>query len=107
MSLHAECMEPNTESDDMVDVDTHVDRDPLAMWGAVVRSLRYVIPYADLEEIDRFSPICEEAGLDQVDFLRLMDAVEQESGVAIPPADFQSVGTLAGLEDYLNRHQHA
>ncbi len=74
------------------------------MWGAIVRSLRHVILYADIEELDRFEPIRDEADLDADDFVRLMLAVGGETGIAIPEADYPLVATLAALEDYLNDH---
>ena len=45
--------------------------DDYAAWRVVVRSLRRVDPYLDVEEIDRFEPIQDEA----------------EWGVADPPSD--------------------
>ena len=78
--------------------------DPPATWEMIVRSLRHVIPYADLEDIDRSAPICDEADLDSSEFVQLMEAVAVESGVSVPEPDYPMVTTLAGLEDYLRSH---
>ena len=76
--------------------------DGYAAWRAVVRSLRRVDPYLDVEEIDRFEPIQEETDWGVAEFLQLMDAVTAETGVVVGEEDYPLVASLAGLEEYIS-----
>ncbi len=76
--------------------------DDYAAWRVVVRSLRRVDPYLDVEEIDRFEPIQDEAEWGVADFLHLMDAVTAETGVVVGEQDYPLVESLAGLEEYIS-----
>jgi hypothetical protein len=76
-------------------------QDPYAAWRAVVRSVHRVDPYLDVEEIDRFEPIQDEADWDMSDFLELMDAVTAETGVVVSEQDYPLVASLAGLEAHI------
>ena len=51
------------------------------IWGAVMRAMRQVRPFTDLEEFSRLEPIVEEADLDTLEFKHLMAAVANESGI--------------------------
>jgi len=68
----------------------------------VVRSLRRVDPYLDVEEIDRFEPIRDETDWGEAEFLHLMDAVTAETGIVVSQKDYPLVTSLAGLEDYIS-----
>ena len=76
--------------------------DRYANWPAVVRSLHRIDPYLDVEEIDRFAAIQDEAGWDFAEFLQLLEAVTAESGVVVPKQDYPLVASLDGLERYLS-----
>ena len=73
-------------------------------WITVVRCLRRVVPYVDVEDLDRTAAIQDEADLDAQDFIRLMAAVGEEAGVVIPEEDHPLVSTLAGLAAYVAAH---
>ena len=73
------------------------------IWGAVMRAMRHVRPFTDLEEFSRFEPIVVEADLDSLEFEQLMAAIADESGTLVPEVDYPLVLTLDGLERYLNR----
>ena len=70
-------------------------------WMTVLRCLRRVVPYVDVEDLDRTAAIQDEADLDAQDFVRLMAAVGDETGVVIPEADYPLVSTLADLAAYV------
>ena len=80
---------------------TGVEHDRYEMWRVVVRALRSVFPYIDIEEINRFEPLADEIDLASDDFTRLMAAVAAEVGVVVPEEDYPLVATLDGLEQYL------
>ncbi len=70
-------------------------------WIVVLRALRRIVPFIDVEDLDRTAAIQDEADLDSLDFVRLMTAVSEESGVVIPERDFPLASTLAGLAAYI------
>ena len=72
-------------------------------WEAVVRSLRRIVPYIDVEDIDRAALIQDEADLDPLDLVHLMAAVAEETGVLVPERDYPLVATLDSLVDYVAR----
>ena len=73
------------------------------VWRAVMRAMRQVRPFTDLEEFSRFEPIVEEADLDSLEFEQLMAAVADESGILVPESDYPWVLTLDELERYLHK----
>ena len=80
---------------------TGVEHDQYVMWRVVVRALRCVFPYIDIEEINRFEPLADEIDLTSDDFTRLMAAITAEIGVVVREEDYPLVATLDGLEQYL------
>ena len=61
-----------------------------------------VLPYIDIEEINRFEPLADEIALTSDDFTHLMAAVSEQAGVVVREEDYPLVATLDGLEQYLN-----
>ena len=94
-------MTNGTAFDDITGV-KDAGNDAYAAWRVVVRSLHRIDPYLDVEEIDRFEPIQEEAEWGVGDFLHLMDAVTAETGIVVGEQDFPLVTSLAGLEEYIS-----
>jgi acyl carrier protein len=72
------------------------------VWMAVLRSLRRIVPYIDVEDLNRTAAIQDEADLDSLDFVHLMAAVSEETGVIVPERDYPFVSTLAGLAAYVD-----
>lgn len=58
-------------------------------------------PEADLDALDPDTPLQEALELDSMDFLNLMIAVEEATGVSVPEADYGRVATLADLVGYV------
>jgi acyl carrier protein len=67
----------------------------------VVKALRSVVPYIDIEEINRFEPLQDEADLDASDWMHLMAAITEQTGVVVPERDYPLVDTFDSLEQYL------
>lgn len=59
-------------------------------------------PEADLDALDPDVPLQEALELDSMDFLNVMIAVHDETGVDVPEADYDQVGTLSGLVAYVS-----
>lgn len=58
-------------------------------------------PEADLDALDPDVPLQEALELDSMDFLNLMIAVDDETGIDVPEADYGQVTTLSGLVAYV------
>lgn len=59
------------------------------------------MPYIDIEEINRFESLQDEADLDTSDWINLMAAVTEQTGLVVPEQDYPLVETFDGLEKYL------
>lgn len=70
-------------------------------WLVVVRALRSMFPYIDVEEISRFEPLQDELDLTPSDFGRLMAAVSDQAKLEVPVRDYPLVSTLDDLEHYV------
>ncbi|QGG96623.1 acyl carrier protein [Actinomarinicola tropica] len=69
--------------------------------AAVADALHGIAPEADIDEIDSSGALQEELDLDSMDFLNLVVAIDQRTGVEIPERDYPRVASLDGLVAYL------
>lgn len=69
--------------------------------AVLARLIARIAPEVDLDEVDADAALTDAAGLDSMDFLRLMDALYEETGVDMPDRDYPRLGTVAGCVDYL------
>ena len=67
----------------------------------VISSLNRVAPDADPEAVDGSRPLQDELDLDSVDFLHLMVAIHEQTGIQIPERAYPLVAHLDGLVAYL------
>ncbi len=67
----------------------------------LARLLHGIAPEVDLDEIDPAVPLQEEAELDSMDFLNLMTALYEETGVEVPERDYPRVATIDGFVAYV------
>ena len=72
---------------------------------AVAAALATVAPEADLDGVDANARLRDELDLDSLDFLNLVQALQDSTGVAIPEADYRSVDSLQELVAYLQARQ--
>ena len=70
-------------------------------WLVVVRAIRRLFPYLDIEDISRFEPLQDELELTMTDFARLMSVVTEQTGVVVPEREYPLVRTLDDLEHSL------
>lgn len=68
---------------------------------AIADALHGIAPEADLDEIDSAGPLQEELDLDSMDFLNLVVAIDERTGVEIPEKDYPKVASLDGFVAYL------
>jgi acyl carrier protein len=71
--------------------------------AAVVAALARIAPEADLDEVDAGGDLRSEIDLDSMDFLGLVEALAESTGVDIPEDDYREVRSLDGLVAYLVR----
>ena len=69
--------------------------------AAVATALAGIAPEVSLETIDAGARLRDEIDLDSLDFLNLVQALRDATGVDIPEADYPRVDTLQDLMQYL------
>jgi acyl carrier protein len=71
-------------------------------YGIISAAIGKVAPDVDLDVIDHRADLREEAELDSLDFLNVVTAVHEATGLEIPERDYPALGTIAGFVDYLS-----
>jgi len=64
-------------------------------------ALREVAPEADLAAADPNGLLQDEFGLDSIDFVNIVNAVDERAGVTIPERDFPRLSTFRNFVAYL------
>ncbi len=72
--------------------------------AAVRAAIGKVAPDVELAETDEGSRLRQDLELDSLDFLRLIETIDTETGVDIPERDYPAVATVKGLISYLEAH---
>ena len=65
------------------------------------RLLHGVAPEVDLDEIDPAAPLQEAAELDSMDFLNVVIALYDETGIDVPERDYPLIATVDGFVGYV------
>ena len=69
----------------------------------VANALASIAPEADAQTIDATKDFRLALELDSFDFLRLMQALHDATGVSIPEDDYPLVTTIRGLATYISQ----
>jgi acyl carrier protein len=69
--------------------------------AAVTAALAGIAPEVDLGTVDAGARLREEIDLDSLDFLNLVQALHDATGIDIPEADYPRVESLRDLVRYL------
>lgn len=75
--------------------------------GAVSEALARIAPEVDLLDVRGSDRLRDSLDLDSLDFLALVDALHDRTGIDIPEKDYPLVETLDGLLAYLTTHAPA
>jgi acyl carrier protein len=67
----------------------------------LARLLHGVAPEVDIDQIDPAAPLQEAAELDSMDFLNLVTALHEETGIDVPERDYPLVATIDGFVIYV------
>jgi acyl carrier protein len=68
---------------------------------AVRTAIGQVAPDLDLDGLDEQSRLRQDLELDSLDFLRVVESIDESTGVDIPERDYTAVATVKGLIDYV------
>jgi acyl carrier protein len=68
----------------------------------VTAALRRVVPRVDIAALDPLADLRDAADLDSMDFLNLVTAIHEATGIDIPERDYPHLATLAGFARYLD-----
>ena len=63
--------------------------------------LHRIAPEVDLAEVDPDAPLQESMDLDSMDFLNLVTALAEATGIDVPERDYPSLSTIGGFVAYL------
>ena len=72
--------------------------DPRALLG---RLLSRIAPEVDLDEVDPAAPLQEALDLDSMDFLNLVTALYEETGIDVPERDYPALASVTGFVAYV------
>ena len=67
----------------------------------VIEELQRIAPELDSAQLRSDRPLRDEVDLDSMDWLRFISALHKRLGVNIPEADYQRLGSLDALVEYL------
>jgi acyl carrier protein len=67
----------------------------------LARLLGRIAPEVDLDDIGPDETLQEAADLDSMDFLNLMTAVYEETGVEVPEREYPALSTVTAFTTYL------
>jgi acyl carrier protein len=68
---------------------------------AVHTAIGQVAPEVDIVDLDGESRLQQDLELDSLDFLRLLEAIDETTGVDIPESDYPEIATVKGLIAYV------
>ena len=60
-----------------------------------------IAPDVDLDTIDADEQLLEAGNLDSIDFLGLITALHDATGIDVPERDYPALATMAGFVNYL------
>jgi acyl carrier protein len=69
----------------------------------LARLLRTIAPEVDLAGADPHASLQDELDLDSMDFLHLVTALHNETGIDVPERDYPQLSTIDGFVDYVAR----
>lgn len=74
-------------------------------YALLVRLLHRIAPEVDLDEVDHGALLQDVADLDSMDFLNLMAALFEDTGIEVPERDYPQVASVDGFVAYVNEHR--
>lgn len=75
---------------------------PEQIRAAVLDAIAEIAPEADLGSIDENAGLREQLDIDSLDFLNIVIALHERTGIEIPERDYPELSTLARSVSYLS-----
>lgn len=72
--------------------------------STILAAIERVAPDVDASTLPVDADFREEAELDSMDFLAVLNAVRDATGIEVPEADYREVATLESFAAYLDAH---
>ncbi len=69
--------------------------------AVISRIILDIAPEADIESLDPNEDLREELDLDSIDFMKLLESLTLETGIAISESDYEKVNTLQTMINYI------
>jgi acyl carrier protein len=79
-----------------------VTDDPRALLAGL---LRRIAPEVDLDDVDPDADLQDEVDLDSMDFLNLVTALHEATGIDVPEHDYPALSTVNGFVAYVDAHR--
>jgi acyl carrier protein len=73
-----------------------------AIHTAVLEALGEVAPEIEPSEVDGGRPLQEQADIDSMDLLLLLEEVAARTGIEVPQQDYDQIPTLDALVEYVS-----
>jgi acyl carrier protein len=73
----------------------------------VLETIGQIAPDADLDTLDPTADLRDEIDIDSMDFLNILVALHEKTGIEIPERDYAKVTTLDSLVAYLGQRSSA
>jgi acyl carrier protein len=70
----------------------------------LARLIHRIAPEVELDEVDPAAPLQDATDLDSMDFLNLMTALHEATGLDVPERDYPELSTVERFIDYLAAH---
>lgn len=70
--------------------------------GLLARLLHDIAPEIDLDDCDPDTPMQEAFDLDSIDFLNLVTALHEETGIDVPERDYPRLASVACFAAYVS-----
>ncbi len=71
---------------------------------AVRQAVGAIAPEADLSTVDADERLRDALDIDSLDFVRLLEQLQNLTGVAVPESDYAKIATLHELTTYVETH---
>jgi acyl carrier protein len=69
---------------------------------SICRLIVDIAPEVNTDDLDHNDDIRDELDLDSMDFIRLLEGVDEALGVNIPESDYSKVNTLQSMAEYIS-----
>lgn len=71
----------------------------------LAKLIHRIAPEVELDDVDARAPLQEAMDLDSMDFLNLMTALHEATGIDVPERDYPSLSTVDRFVEYVAAHR--